>query len=126
MVKHDVFVRFCDCIDIKYDGYDIKYGQSAGVADQWDKVTNIEQTSDKKGKGKTDPVDDIKHPYFSPTISFDLGIASTSINSTVVNMHDMFKSKEVHQQVDAVVVGVVNETGIEEQVGVTMKTIIEE
>ncbi|CAA2987557.1 Hypothetical predicted protein [Olea europaea subsp. europaea] len=65
MVKHDVFIRFCDCIDIKYDGCNIKYGQSARVADQWDKV-------------------------------------------------------------GVVIVGVLNKTGIEEQVGVTTKTIIEE
>ncbi|CAA3020991.1 Hypothetical predicted protein [Olea europaea subsp. europaea] len=95
-------------------------------ADAEPDVTNVEQTMDKKGKGKIDPADDIEYPYFPPTPSFNLGIDSTPIISNIVSMDEMFKSKEVLQQVDSIIAGVVKETGVEEQVGVTTTTITKE
>ncbi|CAA3016732.1 Hypothetical predicted protein, partial [Olea europaea subsp. europaea] len=41
-------------------------------------------------------------------------------------MDEMFKSKEVHQHIEAVIAGVVKEIRVEEQVGVTTTTITEE
>ncbi|CAA2991978.1 Hypothetical predicted protein [Olea europaea subsp. europaea] len=78
-------------------------------------VMHIQQTIDKKGKGKIDPTDEIEYPYFLPIPSFDLWVASTPIISNLVNLPNMSTSKDVQQQVDAIITGVVIETGIEKQ-----------
>lgn len=89
-------------------------------------VMHIQQTIDKKGKGKIDPTDEIEYPYFLPTPSFDLWVASTPIISNLVNLPNMSTSKDVQQQVDVIITGVVIETGIEKKVDLAMKTINEE
>ncbi|CAA3016500.1 Hypothetical predicted protein [Olea europaea subsp. europaea] len=89
--------------------------QSARVIAQQEKVTHIQQTIDKKGKVKMDPADEMEYSYFPSTPSLDLVIASTPIVSNVVNLPNMFSSKDVQQQqVDAVIAGVVKDFEIDE------------
>ncbi|CAA3025415.1 Hypothetical predicted protein [Olea europaea subsp. europaea] len=85
-------------------------GHSVGDAPQQEKVIDIEQNIDRKGKGKMDPADEIKYPSFPPTPSFDLGVASTPI---------------ISNEVDVIIAGVVKDCETKEQVDVATKTINE-
>ncbi|CAA3004169.1 Hypothetical predicted protein, partial [Olea europaea subsp. europaea] len=62
-------------------------------------------------KGKMDPAAEIEYPFFLPTPSFDLGVASTPI---------------ISNEVDAIIAGVVKDCEIEEQADVATKTINED
>ncbi|CAA2975098.1 Hypothetical predicted protein [Olea europaea subsp. europaea] len=48
---------------------------SVGNAPQQEKVTDIEQNINRKGKGKMNPTDETEYPLFPPTPSFDFGVA---------------------------------------------------
>ncbi|CAA2966429.1 Hypothetical predicted protein [Olea europaea subsp. europaea] len=84
---------------------------SVGDAPQQEKVTDIQQNIDRKGKGKMDPDDEIEYPSFPLTPSFDLGIASTPI---------------ISNEVDAIIAGVVKDCEIEERADVATKTVNED
>ncbi|CAA2993974.1 uncharacterized protein LOC111375093 [Olea europaea var. sylvestris] len=72
---------------------------SVGDAPQQEKVTDIEQNIDRKGNSKMDPADEIKYLSFPPTLSFDLGVASTPI---------------ISNEVDVIIAGVVKDCETEE------------
>ncbi|CAA2958957.1 Hypothetical predicted protein [Olea europaea subsp. europaea] len=84
---------------------------SIGDAPQQEKVTDIQQNIDRKGKGKMDLADEIEYSSFPPTPSFDLGVASTLI---------------ISNEVDAIIVGVVKDCEIEEQADVATKIVNED
>ncbi|CAA3008694.1 Hypothetical predicted protein [Olea europaea subsp. europaea] len=82
-------------------------GHNVEDAPQQEKVTDIQQHIDRKGKAKMDPADEIEYPSFPPTPSFYLGVASTPI---------------ISNEVDAIITGVVKDYEIEEQAEVATKT----
>ncbi|CAA2993003.1 Hypothetical predicted protein [Olea europaea subsp. europaea] len=84
---------------------------SVGDAPQQEKFIDIEQNIDRKGKGETDPANEIEYSSFPPTPSFDLGVASTPI---------------ISNEVDVIIAGVVNDCETEEQADVATKAINED
>ncbi|CAA3010722.1 Hypothetical predicted protein [Olea europaea subsp. europaea] len=62
-------------------------------------------------KGKMDLADEIEYPFFPPTPSFDLGVASTPI---------------ISNEIDVIIAGMVKDCEIEEQADVATKTINED